>query len=265
MKREIVTILLIITAVLSAGCAGSHEPAAATVQQTITTGIPGTAGTATGVTQIAENHTRGTLKNTATMTTKPQEVTTTRVKIFNGEYHWVEYRTNITVSHNPGSRSQTEYIAKNERSSELYNGIPAIHEKTTVTGSKFHDTDNLYFEKSTKRFLGGTRAVSKSGVDEPLEILPGDEKYCENCYRNWLMITPFEEVNTSLSAEGVESITVPSGTYPDAQKYSGNFSSGIPITFWVVPGVPVPVQYRIPDPGIEGTDPIAMYELRGWG
>jgi hypothetical protein len=129
----------------------------------------------------------------------------------------------------------------------------------------FHDTDNLYFERSTKRFLGGTRAVSKAGVDEPVEILPGDETYCENCYRNWLMITPFEEVNTSLSAEGVESVTVPSGTYPDARKYSGSFSSGIPITFWIVPGVPVPVQYRVPDPGIEGKDPIAMYELRGWG
>ena len=269
MKRKIIIILLVITAILFAGCTGQDEPVApAQVQQTITS--------------------VSTSYGTAAMTPVPHPVTTVQVttteppiRIFNGEYHWVEYRINNTVTMPPNPRYQWESIAKNERSSELYNGIPAIHEKITVTGDSynwtpdgklitikngFHSTQNLYFEKSTKRFLGGTYVATGAGVDKPEEILPGDETYCENCYRSWLEINPFEEMNVSLSAEGLESVTVPAGTYPDARKYTGNLLEGTPITFWVSEGIPVPVQYRLQNvPGLDGEDTVQMFELRGWG
>ncbi|MFA5269261.1 MAG: hypothetical protein WC379_14940 [Methanoregula sp.] len=266
---RIVTILLVITAFLFAGCTGLDEPAVPEQVQPTITPVSTSNGTVAMTTAL---HPATTVQVTATESP---------VKIFNGEYHWVEYRINNTVTLVPGHRTQTEYGAKNERSSEMYNGIPAIHEKITITGDSydgtsdgkiitikngFHNTDNLYFEKSTKRFLGGTRAVSKAGVDEPEEILPGDENYCEDCYRSWLEINPFEEMNVSLSADGLEPVTVPAGTYPDARKYTGNLLEGTPITFWVAPGVPVPVQYRLQNvPGLDGKDTVQMFELKGWG
>jgi hypothetical protein len=269
MKVEIVTILLVIAAVLLAGCTGQDEPVVpAQAQKTITPG--------------------STSQGTVAVTTVPQPVTTVRVtatelpvRIFNGEYHWVEYRMNHSTSYNPGRRVYVVYVAKNERSSELNNGIPAIHEKITVTGDTFnwtgnfekiitkngfHSTQHLYFEKSTKRFLGGTFVASGIGEDKPEEILLGDETYCGDCFRSWLVITPFDEMNISLSAQGVESVTVPAGTYPDARKYIGNLLEGTPITFWVSEGIPVPVQYQIQNsPGADGDDPLESYELMGWG
>lgn len=266
MKLENVAILLVITVVLFAGCTGQDDPGVPEhVQQTITP-VSTTHGTP-AMTQVP---------HPVTMV----QVTTTEspVKVFNGEYHWVEYRINNTATYVPGTRTQWEYVAKNERSSELYDGIPAIHEKITVIGdiydwkdgeritlkNAFHLTENLYFEKSTKRFLGGTVASSRAGVAQPEEILPGDETYCENCRPSWLGINPFEEMNISLSAEGGESVTVPTGTYPDARKYTGNLPDGTPISFWVVPGIPVPVQYQS-NLGLDGEDPMQSFELRDWG
>jgi hypothetical protein len=268
MNWGIITILLVITAVLFAGCTGQDEPVVPEqVQRTVT----------------PDSRSTGTPAATAI----PQSVTTIQVtetespvKIFNGEYHWVEYRINNTATYVPGTRTQWEYVAKNERSSELYDGIPAIHEKITVTGDRydwkdgkritlknaFHMTENLYFERSTKRFLGGTIDISDAGVDKPEEILHGDEICCEKCSRSWLEINPFEEMNISLSAQGLESVTVPAGTYPAARKFTGNLLEGTPITFWVSEGIPVPVQYRIQNlPGMDGKDRIQMFELRGWG
>lgn len=261
MMREIITILLVITAVLFAGCTGQDEPGIPEqVQQTITP--------------------VSTSFGTVAMTTVTRPVTTVHVittespiRIFNGEYHWAEYRINNTVTMPPNPRYQWEYNAKNERSSELYNGIPAIHEKITITGdddnfdNAYYETENMYFEKSTKRFLGGTITIRRNGVDEPEEFLPGDDIFHED--RNWgrLLISPFEEINMSLSAEGVESVTVPAGTFPDARTYSGKFHnlSKFPITFWISKEIPVPVQYRIQRPDLDGDDPIQTFELMGWG
>lgn len=199
-------------------------------------------------------------------------------RIFNGEYRWAEYRINNTVTHVPGTRTQWEYIAKIERSSEVYHGIPAIHEKITITGDTvdwrgeekilipdgFQATETLYFDRSTRRFLGGTFTSSQNGIAQPQQVLPEDKTYCENCRPSWLGINPFDEMNISLSADGEDAVTVPAGTYPDARKYSGYLPDGTPITFWVVPGIPVPVQYRA-DMGLEGENPMQSFELRGWG
>jgi hypothetical protein len=78
-------------------------------------------------------------------------------------------------------------------------------------------------------------------------------------------ITPFGDLNITLTDQGTESVTVPAGTYPDARKYTGNFYDGTPITFWVAPGVPVPVQYQFPNKYLDGEDPFQSYELKGYG
>ncbi|MDO9326508.1 MAG: hypothetical protein Q7T80_16280 [Methanoregula sp.] len=276
---RLLTTFLIIIVVVSCGCTDSEQavPSAAAPE---VTPVPSP--------HITENHPRETPPSTIAVTTVLQpattvQVTTTKspVKIFNGEYRWVEYRMNHSTSYNPGRRVYVENVVKNERSSELYNGIPAIHEKNTVTSDTinwtgnfekiitkngFHSTQHLYFEKSTKRFLGGTYVASGIGEDKPEEILPMDETYCGNCFRSWLVITPFDDMNISLSSGGVESVTVPAGTYPKARKYSGNLLEKSPITFWISEGIPVPIQYQIQNsPGADGNDPLETFELMGWG
>ena len=72
------------------------------------------------------------------------------------------------------------------------------------------------------------------------------------------------EMNTTLTDRGVETVTVPAGTYAGARKYTGSFRDGTPITFWVVPGIPVPVQYQFPNRYLDGVDPFQSYELMKW-
>lgn len=205
-------------------------------------------------------------------------VTESPPKIFNGEYRWAEYRINNTVTFVSGSRTQWEYTARIQPSSEVYHGIPAIHETITISGDTvdwrgedrviiphgFQATQDLFYDGASKRFLGGSFDSARNGADQPQLVMPEDKIYCENCRPSWLGINPFSEMNISLSAEGEDAVTVPAGTYPDARKYSGYLPDGTPITFWIVPGIPVPVQYRA-NMGLDGEDPMQSFELRGWG
>jgi hypothetical protein len=207
-------------------------------------------------------------------------VTESPVKIFNGEYHWGEYRKNITQTLPPNPRYQWEYPVKTERSLEIYQGVPAIHEKITSildypewVGGTLIKTEkgwiivtDLYFEVSTNKILGGTSTETIKGILKPTANLPAGEQFSrENKPSRELGITPFGEMDITLTDEGTESVTVPAGTYPDARKYTGTFRDGTPITFWVMPGVPVPVQYQFPNKYLDGEDPFQSYELMGWG
>lgn len=258
MKREIITILFVITAVLLAGCTDQDEPGVPEqVKQTFT--------------QVITTH------GTPAMTPVPHPATTDQVtttmspiKIFNGEYHWAEYRINDSSTFPPNPRKGWEYDAKIERSYEVHDGVPAVHEKILVTDDEFtfRLTTDSYFERATKRFQGGTIEIRDKDRNPPLtspEIIPADMTYREGYHRSWLIISPFENFNTSLSFEGVESITVPAGTFPNARKYSGKlFDDDAPITFWISEGIPVPVQYQPLNPEIEGVDPVQIFELKGW-
>lgn len=260
--------LLVLAAVLLAGCTGPDEPAAPVpIQQT-------------GNPQVTPAGTAAMIPATFTVTTIPVTPTESPVKIFNGEYRWAEYRINNTITLPPNPRYQWEYRARIRRSAETYKGIPAMHELVTVTGDHsywkdgkqitikdgYRSTEDRYYERSTKRFLGGTFNASGEGVDDPARILPGDDVYREDRNWGWLLISPFEEMNTPLVFRGVESVTVPAGTF-DARNYSGNFHnlSAFPVSFWVSEGVPVPVQYRIANPELGGEDPVQTFELAGWG
>lgn len=270
MKREIVTILLLITAVLLAGCTGQDEPAVPEQAQQIITPA-------------------GTLHGTVVITQAPQLVTTVQVtatkstfRIFNGEYHWVEYRENYSVTMPPNPRSSWIYNHKLERSTEIFKGSPAVHHKTTTIsdypeccinntvtitkdGSVF--VEDTYFDASTGRCLGGTLSKTIKGAAQPPDEIPEDNRPMNTVisYGGWLGIIPFREVNLTLADGGTESVTVPAGTYPDARKLIGKFSDGTPIMFWVAPGVPVPVRYEYSDKYLDGIDPLRVFELMGWG
>jgi len=270
MKWVIITILFVITAVLLAGCTGQDEPVVPEqVPQTITP-VSTSFGTAATTPPPVT-----TAQVTATQITK----TPPKVMIFD-EYQWAEYRQNNTVTMPPNPRYQWESVVKIEHSPDIYLGVPAICEKTTKIsdypewiGETLIHTDKgwiivteRYFEVSTNKFLGGTTTETIKGDLKPAKTLPPDEKFGRENQPSWEMgITPFSEINITLTDQGVESVTVPAGTYQNARKYSGKFLDGTPITFWIVPDIPVPVQYQFPNKHIDGVDPIQSYELKGWG
>jgi len=213
-------------------------------------------------------------------TTIEVKATESPVKVFNGDYRWVEYRNNNTVTMPPNPRYQWEYALKTERSSGSYKGIPAIHFKITSTsdysewvGDKLMHTTNgriavsdRYYDISTNKFLGGTWGETIKGIVKPVTDLPVNEQFSREDRPSYEMgIEPFGEMNITLTYEGIEIVTVPAGTFPDTRKYTGNFHDGTRITFWVAQGVPVPVQYQFPNTYLDGVDPFQSYELKNWG
>ena len=264
-------VLVLISLVFAAGCTDSEIPPPP-VHDSRTLGTNPTGSETPGISLTPQSP--SVIPSTLQATPVP-------VRIFNGEYQWAEYRINNTITLPPNPRYQWEYLARIERSYEHYNGIPAIHEIVTVTGDDsgwkdgehfitkngFHATENTHFERTTKRFLGGTSTVTGTGLDNFTETLQGDDTYRGDRHWGWLLISPFEEMNDPLLDNGTESVIVPAGTYPDTRKYSGNFHNlpRFPVTFWIAEGVPVPVQYRISNPGLGGEDPVQTFELTGWG
>jgi hypothetical protein len=261
-------IFLIITAVFFAGCTDSAAQAPSVTPPQITSTIAKTTGTPP-----------------ITTTRQPAitvQVTATEnpVRIFTGDYRWVEYRNNNTVTMPPNPRYQWEYALKAERSSSNYKGIPAIRFKITSTsdysewvGDKLTHTANgriavsdTYYNISTNKFLGGTWSETLKGIVKPATDLPVNGQFSrEDRPGGYLGIEPFGEMNITLTYEGIETVIVPAGTYSNARKYTGKFHDGTPITFWVAPGVPVPVQYQFPNKYMDGVDPFQSYELKGWG
>ncbi len=264
----IITIILVITAILFSGCSDpAPTPSPYTTQVAATATIP--AGTSEMTT------TRQSSSITPETTTIPAGF-----RIFNGDYHWAEYRKNNTVTMPPNPRYQWEYAVKAERTDDNYKGIPAMHFKITSTsdygewvGDKLVNTANglisvseIYYDRSTNAFLGGTWSETIKGVSKTADYSAYYAKQSRGGKPGGDMgITPFGEMNITLTDKGTETVTVPAGTFPNARKYSGNFRDGTGILFWVVPGVPVPVQYQFPNKYMDGVDPFQSYELKGWG
>jgi hypothetical protein len=188
----------------------------------------------------------------------------------------VEYRENITQTLAPNPRYQWEKIDRLERAETVYNGVPAIREKITVT-MDYHEwsgttpvttkngwiiIDDRSYDASTNAQLGGTRAGTIKGAAQPTEDLSADSLHDpEDRPRYELGIAPFGDLDIPLTSEGAGPVTVPAGTWPDAKIYAGRFHDGTPLEFWVVPGIPVPVQYRIHNRYLDGEDPVQTYEL----
>jgi hypothetical protein len=193
----------------------------------------------------------------------------------------VEYRENNTVTMPPNPRFQWVFSVRAERSTANYNSSPAIHFKITATsdypewiGDTLVNTKNgrievedSYYDASTGRILGKTMTETIKGEMKPevdlTTYLSGYHR--EDSPGGYLGIDPFGEMNITLTDKGTESVSVPAGTFPNARKYTGNFRDGTKITFWVVPGIPIPVQYQFPNKYMDGVDPFQSYELKGWG
>ena len=263
----IITSFLVITAVVFAGCTDSVAQAPSVTAPQITSTIAKTTGTPP-VTPTRQP-----------ITTVDVYVIENPVKVFNGDYHWVEYRNNITQTLPPNPRYQWEKNERVERSEGDYKGIPAVHYKITTTldypewvgDNLIHSANgwiivtDSYYDTLENTFLGGTSSETIKGVKKPLTELPAGTSFNrEEKPGGEMGITPFGEMNIILTYGGTESVTVPAGTYPEARKYMGSFRDGTPISFWVAPGIPVPVRYQFPNKDLDGVDPFQSYELKGW-
>ncbi len=262
------TILLVMGAIVSSGCTDSAL-----------------SGPSVNTPQIVPTVIDTTDSPVATIprqpvTTAEVKVTGNPVRVFTGGYHWVEYRKNNTVTLPPNPRYQWEYAVKAERTDDTYKGTPAIRFRITSTsdygewvGDKLVNTpdgqisfSDIYYDRTSDLFLGGTWTETIKGVTKTADYSAYYAQQSREGKPNGDMgITPFGEMNITLADKGTESVTVPAGTFPNARKYTGNFRDGTPVTFWVVPGIPVPVQYQFPNRYMEGVDPFQSYELKGWG
>lgn len=264
--------LLVLTAIFFAGCTGSDERGPSVTTPQITS-VRITTSQTTALTSASQP----SPSITAEIPGNPAAA-----RIFKGDYHWVEYRNTVTVTMPPNPRSSWEYNSKMERSTGKYKGSPAIHYKVTtisdypeccidnivtITKDGQIAVENTYYDTSTNRFLGETRTDTIKGILKP--AVDSSVYYTEHCREDQpcgdMGFEPFSEMNITLTDQGRESVTVPAGTYPDAQKYTGSFRDGTLITFWVAPGVPVPVQYQFPNKYLDGIDPFQSFELKGWG
>jgi len=257
----IITIFLVITAVVFAGC---------------TNPAPSELPVSTPQNPVTETKTLVTVTTTVNPMETVTEINTknSSIKVFDGDYLWVEYRNNITQTLPPNPRYQWEKNERVERSVSDYKGIPAIHYKITTAldypewvGDKLIHSENgwiivtdSYYDERETAFLGGTSSETIKGVKKPATEVPAGTSFNREEKPNGEMgITPFGEMNIILTYEGTEPVTVPAGTYPDARKYTGKFRNGTLITFWVVPGIPVPVLYQFPNDDLDGVDPFQSY------
>ena len=232
MKNAVLFLVLTVslcTIMLSAGCTDS----AAQTPSVTTPHITPTITKTTGTLPLTTAH--------QPATTVEVKTTDNPVKVFTGDYHWVEYRKNNTVTMPPNPRYQWEYTVKAERTDDNYKGIPAIHFRITSTsdyaewvGDKLVNTPNgqisvsdIYYNRSTNAFLGGTWTETIKGVSKTADYSAYYAKQSREGKPGGDMgITPFGEMNITLTDEGTDSVTVPAGTFPDARKYTGNFRDG---------------------------------------
>lgn len=168
-RMRIAPILLVVIAVVFAGCTDSTSSVPSATPQ-----ITATAMKTTGIPALA---TTGQSTTTVQVT-----ATESQLKIFNGEYHWAEYRNNVSVTMPPNPRSSWVYTSKMERSTGKYEGNPAIHYKittisdypeccigniVTITKDGRIAVEDTYYDTSTNRFLKETRTETIKGVLKP--------------------------------------------------------------------------------------------------
>jgi hypothetical protein len=266
----ILTMFMIVIAIVFSGCTDSvaTKPSATPVPVTAITTI--TAKTTVLPSPGITPHT----------TTAAQVTGTERPHRIFGEYRWAEYRNNITQTLPPNPRYQWEMHERVEHSSGTYKGGPAVHDRITETGDYGEwvgDTlvttkngrvlvANLYFDAATGNLMGGDMTETIRGIVQPVADIAADHQFSRESRPSYEMgITPFGEMNITLTEKGTESVKVPAGMYPAARQYTGSFRDGTLITFWIAPDVPVPVRYQFPNRYLDGEDPFQSYELTGWG
>ena len=208
---SIVAVMFVVIAVAAAGCASTSPSSSNSAQAS---GAPSS----------------GTTSPSAASSSSPQVGSTSSASsIFSTNYNWMEYQTSANYN---GKQSTMDM--KYERSTGDYQGSPAVHVELTMTSSSNGGTNSVidyYWDTAMDKLLGGTMTMTVNGKTMTISI-PAEE------------LTQAQATNFhtgTLTFAGVESVTVPAGTYPAASKYTET-TNGVDVTFWSAPGVPVPVK-----------------------
>jgi hypothetical protein len=200
---------------------------------------------------------------TAGCSSKPQvgsNVSYTSITSTN--YKWLEYNTTDSVN---GVSTSIMANSRIEKSTDSYQGNPAILIKTTSESNdrnlgSISFVSNAYFDTSLKTVLGGTETMTY-GNGQPTTI-PINVSNASN-YSD--MRSGIDLSNIMLTYDGPESVTVPSGTYSNADKYTystGATKGAISDTLWIATGIPIPVKIIRTNVGYPDT---YTDNLVGWG
>lgn len=175
-------------------------------------------------------------------------------------YKWITYQSTAQDALVGADTSGTIRI---DKSSDNYQGIPAILIKVAVTSSAVspygqtfvtQTAYNIYFDTTMKNVLGGTTSTSTSGTSsqyQPLNlpISAGPSSVLTTSLGGLGLIIG----DVPLTYEGTQSVTVPAGTYSNADFYMSS-DSGVTTSYWVASGIPAKVQ-----------SPTETDILTGWG
>jgi hypothetical protein len=181
---------------------------------------------------------------TTAATAKPSGVT-----LFDmGKFSWYEYKT---------SAAGMDMTTKTETGTASYGGVSNARRlkstMTTGTGEQAMVTESdMYFNPTTNALLGGhTKATMGGATLYDKDIPANDPSYAKSDYSG--------QASTAVPVPaGIESVTVPKGTYPTAQKYTITTGDGT-VSYWIAPGVPVPVQMTMSASGASMTMQLVDY------
>lgn len=170
--------------------------------------------------------------------------------VISTNYKWITYQS-TAQNDLVGNTSGTIRI---DKSSDNYQGIPATLIKLADTSSYVggysgqtfvtQTAYNIYFDTAMKNVLGGTTSTSTSMSDTSNQDQPLNSP---------ISAGPSSDLTTSLGGldliigdvpltyEGTQSITVPAGTYSNADFYMSS-ANGVTTSFWVSSGIPVKIQ-----------------------
>ena len=228
----IVAIVLVMIAVVFAGCTSQTTTSSASAGSTPTASSGSSSSASSSPAASSSQQVGSTVSSTS---------------VFGTSYSWVEYQTTTT-----GQGNEISMDIKSERSTSTYNGQPAIEMKATMTSSQGTSTvSDIYYDSAMSSVLGGTMTMTVNGQTTTMNI-PASQL-------NQASATNFNKAR-SLTFEGIEPVSVPAGTYPAASKYSST-DNGSTMTFWSAPGVPVPVQMTV----ATSSGGSVKSELVGWG
>ena len=158
----------------------------------------------------------------------------------------MEYKTTTSAG---GTEMTTD--TKTERSTGDYQGTPAVHLKMTMTASNgMNSVYDIYYDTAMKSVLGGTMTMTVNG-QTMTQTIPASQLQTQQA-ANF-------NGDYSLIYAGTEPVSVPAGTYAAANKYTATVNNN-GITYWAVPGIPVPVKWT--SSTSQGS---STAELVGWG
>jgi hypothetical protein len=185
------------------------------------------------------------------------------------ELNWKSYNytSKIRDLSPTGQLITSESSSRTEISNEDYQGKPAIHKRST---SVFRITAPSPSPDQT--------TIDDTYYDEMNTVLHQHRKVIVNGETNEDRDIPVDTAGTSPDCSGdlwepiytytgIDSVTVPAGTYPDARKFRANvtdpsFSRTATMTIWFTPGIPVEVKKVIED---KEKGSLFILELTGWG